>query len=84
MTEDDAYLAMIAVRQAKKVKNTRSGASNLSLCMSYVVKRDTRAYSRLPLPLLLKLISSKRIEQLSSTWAHFKELCLLFKMSPIA
>ena len=52
MTEDDAYLAMIAVRQAKKVKNTRSGASNLSLCMSYVVKRDTRAYSRLPLPLL--------------------------------
>ena len=52
MTEDDAYLAMIAVRQAKKVKNTCSGASNLSLCMSYVVKRDTRAYSRLPLPLL--------------------------------
>ena len=53
MTEDDTYLSMIAVRQAKKVKNTCSGASNLSLCMSYVVKRDTRAYSRLPLPLSL-------------------------------
>ena len=52
MTEDDTYLSMIAVRQVKKVKNTCSGASNLSLCMSYVVKRDTRAYSRLPLPLM--------------------------------
>ena len=31
---------------------------------------------------LLKLISSKRIEQLSSTWAHFKEETQLFKMSP--
>ena len=52
MAEDDAYLSMIAMRQAKKAKNTFSGVSNLSLCMSYVVKRDTRAYSRLPLPLL--------------------------------
>ena len=56
MTEDDTYLSMIALRQAKKVKNTCSGASNLSLCMSYVVKRDTRAYSRLPLPLLKERI----------------------------
>ena len=31
---------------------------------------------------LLELISSKRIELLSSTWAHSKELRLLFKMSP--
>ena len=64
MTEDDAYLAMIAVRRAKKVKNTRSGASNLSLCMSYVVKRDTRAYSRLPLPLLEGLMTKNIVQEL--------------------
>ena len=63
MTEDDAYLAMIAVRQAKKVKNTRSGASNLSLCMSYVVKRDTRAYSRLPLPLVMGIVCFVRVSE---------------------
>ena len=31
---------------------------------------------------LLMLLSPKRIEQLSSTWAHFKEQTQLFKMSP--
>ena len=31
---------------------------------------------------LCKLISSKRIELMTSIWAHFKELRLLFKMSP--
>ena len=30
----------------------------------------------------LNLISPQRIEQLSSTWAHFKEQTQLFKMSP--
>ena len=52
MAEDDAYLSMIAMRQAKKAKNTLSDVSNLSLCMSYVIKCDTRAYTRLPLPLI--------------------------------
>ena len=31
---------------------------------------------------LWRTVAPKRIEQLSSIWAHFKELCLLFKMSP--
>ena len=31
---------------------------------------------------LWRTVAPKRIEQLTSTWAHFKELRLLFKMSP--
>ena len=31
---------------------------------------------------LWRTVAPKRMEQLTSIWAHFKELCLLFKMSP--
>ena len=34
------------------------------------------------MPCLVLIITSKRIEQLTSTWAHFKEETQLFKMSP--
>ena len=52
------------------------------VCVCVFAQYDLFEVEGLKIYQFWKTVAPKRLEQKTSTWAHFKELRLLFKMSP--